>query len=1128
MDNIDELSIEIQSNSTAAVQGIDSLIGSLQGIKSIANSVSKGNEKIASSFRSIRESVTGINTSGITELQNQLRSLSGTKDENSVFLQMKENAKAFRTAINSIDKTADKLPSVMKKIRELDSKEFTAKLNEISKGLAPFNNAILTSQNYLKSFVDMANKLPTGIGKTVTALNRVNTVGGMSGRRTSLGGVDLLSNIYMIRRIGEVMGTFISKSNAYIENMNLFTVALGTYSERALSFIEQLEPLGVDPAESTRMLGMFYQLSTAMGMVDKNAYTLSEQFTKLTYDLSSFYNISVEQSFEKLQAAVTGMGKPIRQLGIDINEARLSEVALSLGIQESVRNMTQAEKTELRFVAIMQQASNALNDMERTILTPANALRILKAQLNVAAREIGNVFLPALTSILPYAIAVTKIIGEMVRNLAMLVGFEMPTIDTSDLTSAGMAMEDMSTNMNDTANAAKKLKTNLLGIDELNVLSPDTGAGGMEDIVLGGGSLGIDLEKFGYESIIKGINSQVDELVEKLKPAVEWAMKLLGAFLLFKGIGSGLAFLAGLKNSIATLLGLGAVAGKVGLLAKAFQWVASAASVMFTAITGGEGILMGLSAIFGTTISAGALALVAAGLVAVGLAAYGIYEGLQPSIEAANLFKYGLDGVVSSLTKAKVEPFIEDWKKLDNTLTSFDWTNKVITDDDIANVQKQLNGLTQTIVDELDADKNKELATIDPLKNVLSEEEFQNLYDKNTAFYDGLMTSTRDGSARITEILQKASDENRSISETEKAEINKIKEDMKVNGITVLSETERESRLIMQRMKDDAVAISLEQASEILKSSALTRDETIKNAEDQYYGILDSAERMRDLGIINEEEYQKMIDAAKLAKDETILAANEQYEGVLKAATDRLPELERNIDITNGNIKTNFQVLWSDITTNMANFGESWKTGWQTLSDNVGTWAEETSVTFTGWVDQMSKDFAVWSGEFSKDFWTTFDGLKNTVTTWTSDIMNAARDAFDSIRRWWEDLWDDLDEKGGSGKIDLGVGGRRSITPSPRMGFASGGILPDGTQFEMGERGKELIGTHQGKTTIMPLENTSFVSAIREAVQEGVEAAMVNQEGGELVAPVILNLDGSQVYENQLRVKNAKGYPIAG
>lgn len=98
---------------------------------------------------------------------------------------------------------------------------------------------------------------------------------------------------------------------------------------------------------------------------------------------------------------------------------------------------------------------------------------------------------------------------------------------------------------------------------------------------------------------------------------------------------------------------------------------------------------------------------------------------------------------------------------------------------------------------------------------------------------------------------------------------------------------------------------------------------------------------------------------------------------------------------------------------------------------------------------------------------------------------------------------------------------------------ARGGILEGGQPFIAGERGRrELVGDYQGKTTVMPLENTSFVGAIREAVREGVSDATLsnsNNSGTPVVHVYIGNEElDSYIFKSYNKTKRARGTQLFG
>ena len=136
-------------------------------------------------------------------------------------------------------------------------------------------------------------------------------------------------------------------------------------------------------------------LATGFGVASDKAALMSKNLTQLGYDLSAFFNISVEDAMQKLQSGIAGEIEPLRRLGYYLSQAKLEDIAMSLGINKSVSEMIQAEKSQLRYYAILTQVTKAQGDMARTLVAPANQLRILKAQATQAARALGNIFIPA-------------------------------------------------------------------------------------------------------------------------------------------------------------------------------------------------------------------------------------------------------------------------------------------------------------------------------------------------------------------------------------------------------------------------------------------------------------------------------------------------------------------------------------------------------------------------------------------------------------------------------------------------------------------------------------------------------------------------------------------------------------
>lgn len=530
---IEQLEIQVQQNSTSAVSGIDALSASLTRLKT-ATKGGVGLTSVANQLRNLNTALSSLDASSgdkIDKLSASLEKLKGLgtfKISSSIGSQIR-NIGSAATSLNTVDFTGiEKLATAMatlntigkasglqsaitqlRKIPELatalngvDWNAFTSQIQRMSAALAP-----LASQ--LNAISAAFTRLPANIRGVVTATNSLT----QSNNRASKSYVNLWAKCRMamnaIRTGARIIAGWINESNQYIENVNLFTVAMGEYADEARAYAEQVaEALGIDPSDWIRNQGVFNTIIRGFGVAGEKAQLMSKNLTQLGYDISSFYNISVEDAMTKLSSGIAGELEPLRRLGYDLSVARLQQEAYTLGIKKSVNQMTQAEKSQLRYYAIMTQVTDAHGDMARTLDAPANQLRILQAQLTQCARALGNVFIPALNAVLPYVIAVTKVIRILADTIAKLVGFSYPEIDYSGLDSGSTAVGDLTDELEDATEEAKKLKKTIMGFDELNLLNGLDGLGDSFDIPLPE-----------YDFLTDSINSRVDDIVQKMK---EW------------------------------------------------------------------------------------------------------------------------------------------------------------------------------------------------------------------------------------------------------------------------------------------------------------------------------------------------------------------------------------------------------------------------------------------------------------------------------------------------------------------------------------------------------------------------------------------------------------------------------
>lgn len=536
---IEQLELEIQSNSTSAVGGIDALSESLRRLKAATAPVSKGGVglgALSNSLKKFSQSVSGL--SGLTLAREQIQGLvDALKPLESV---QKSGFSSLASGLDKLVKIAPQIDTVTESLKKTDLDSFAEQCNRVAAAITPLATQMEKVAAGFSAFPAKIQRLLKG-NTSLAASN--NTLG-----KSYVNLAAKISLAYMgLKRIVGVIASWITASNQYIEDMNLFTVSMGQYAEEAYKYAQQVgEIMGINPGEWMRNQGVFMTITEGFGVASDRAYTMSKNLTQLTYDLTSFFNISTSDAFQKLESGISGELEPLRRLGYDLSVARLQQEAYNLGIDKSVMSMTQAEKAELRYYAIMTQVTNAQGDMARTLEAPANQLRILQAQVKQATRALGNLFLPVLKAILPYAIALAKAIRMVAEIIAGFFGVSIPEFDMGADAIGGVASGagEAADGLGDASKKAKELKSALLGIDELNVISPPDdsasgGAGGAGGI--GGGGLGFDLPT--YDFIADAVNEQVDKIMAKIQPFLDWVRDNIDE-ILAGVLAIGAAFLA--------------------------------------------------------------------------------------------------------------------------------------------------------------------------------------------------------------------------------------------------------------------------------------------------------------------------------------------------------------------------------------------------------------------------------------------------------------------------------------------------------------------------------------------------------------------------------------------------------
>ena len=523
VNSLDKLagSIATLKQASAGMSGLDKITSFLNGLSNVNTTASaKSINTVVNAIKKIPAAVSGLNgvdfysmSGSITQLTNALAPLS---------ILDASNLKALGSAFNAIGK----VPDLTDKLKATDLDSFASSCQKISAALTP-----LASQ--LDKVGNAFAKLPPQLSKVVTQANRV-TAANEKQRKSYLslsnqmnGFMRNMAKLVSLKAIAEYLGNAVAKFNDFYEATDLFHNAMGNLSGEADTLISKMQGLlGVDPTKAMTYMATIQSLGTSFGLTSDKAYILSKNLTQLAYDEGSYWNKDVAETFTAMSSAISGEIEPIRRLGIDLSQARLQQELLALGFNKQVSSLSQADKAVLRYIAIMKQTANVQGNLAQTIQSPANQIKILKAQLDMLAKSVGSLLYPAMKSILPPLIAAVQLIREFVQWVAKLMGVKVVFTDfTKSADSVGGIGDAMDDTTDSTKKAAKALKDYTMGFDELNIIDPTQGSSGSGGGASAGNILG-DVDLSGYD-MFKQYNEEFAKQIDAIKQKIKAMLPLI-------------------------------------------------------------------------------------------------------------------------------------------------------------------------------------------------------------------------------------------------------------------------------------------------------------------------------------------------------------------------------------------------------------------------------------------------------------------------------------------------------------------------------------------------------------------------------------------------------------------------
>jgi hypothetical protein len=604
MADIDNLQIKISADANEATNALNKLASSLTNFQRSLSIDTSKLTSISNSIQSIANAASSMNTSGIKNISTLTNSINRMgKIDTSGLSRISSALKTFSAdmAGTKVDGVGDiaSIASSISRLGGVASGRAITNIPLLAKNLKQLFTTLSTVPNVSENIIRMTNAL-AGLASTGAASGRAaNSLGRNLNTYTASAKRATKSTFSLAAAFGRFYATYflvirgikslwksIEGTTDYIEAFNYYTVAFNKvgkewgkdfeqfgydnaedYAQSFGSRVNELlgkmsglkvdvdgglisesgmKNLGLNLQEITQYASQLASITNSLGQTGEVTTAISKSMTMLAGDISSLFNVDFSTVATNLQSGLIGQSRALYKYGIDITNATLQTYAYKYGIEKAVSEMSQAEKQQLRLLAILDQSKVSWGDLANTINSPSNMIRQFTNNVKEAGMVLGQLFIPVLQKVLPVINGVVIAIKRLLVSVANLLGIKI------DFSSFGQGVSGYNEDLEDTADAldkvgtsAKNAQSGIRAFDKLKVISTPKSSGSGS----GAGGAGIDLTKEIMDATAEYEKVWQEAFDKMQNTAMGWADKIEKLFepvkKLFKDLFNGDFFEAG-------------------------------------------------------------------------------------------------------------------------------------------------------------------------------------------------------------------------------------------------------------------------------------------------------------------------------------------------------------------------------------------------------------------------------------------------------------------------------------------------------------------------------------------------------------------------------------------------------
>ncbi|MGN7287426.1 phage tail tape measure protein [Shouchella rhizosphaerae] len=383
-----------------------------------------------------------------------------------------------------------------------------------------------------------------------------------------------------------------------------------------------------------------------------------------------------------------------------------------------------------------------------------------------------------------------------------------------------------------------------------------------------------------------------------------------------QGLGTALLFAPEIGKLGKGIFDLGSKAVKGGGKLIGFGKNASTASKGIGTLARGVGTFGSRAAALGGPIGIGVAA-----ITGLGIAGYEVYEHykdkVMPTFDSFGDIVMDNGEKISESTAEQLDAFKTLADEAMVEINKLSWGAQEVTDEMAESLTGKFSEMGTMIKDELNKNYSQSQQDLEKFlgqSEAITEEHQVEIQKRYEDYYNARISHTEEMEGRINSIVQTAADENRSITDEERVEINRIKDSMMEANVRAVAQGSEEQQAIMTHLKHFSSEMNAEQAADTIKKSLEAKDGAIKAADERATEVINWANKqVEETGLLSREEADQIIAEAKRRRDEEITAAEDAHIGVVTEAEKQAGAHIEQVDMETGEIIT----MWGHFTNDL-------------------------------------------------------------------------------------------------------------------------------------------------------------------------------------------------------------------